>query len=72
MVQVSVYTHYGTALIRVGRLKLLPDPDSPDPNILLEPLDCVPDRVAITIKAQLLAGAKYGDVDHWHWQTENC
>jgi hypothetical protein len=70
MVQVLVYTQHGSKQIRVGRIQFLPDPDSQDVRIVLDPPGCVPDDVPRKIRSQLLAGAKYGNVDWWLWRKE--
>jgi hypothetical protein len=70
LIEVTVYTHYGESLVRVGRVKFIPAPTSPAVQVVLDPPGCVPDGVAILIKSQLLAGVNAGNVDWWYWQKD--
>ena len=57
-------------MIRIGAITLLPAPDASGRQVVLDPRNCVPDRVGLRIKEGLLAGADFGDVDWWHWRKE--
>ena len=70
MVRVTVYARHHSGLIRIGAITILPAPDASGRQVVLDPRNCVPDRVGLRIKAELLSGADFGDVDWWHWRKE--
>ena len=57
MVRVTVYARHHSGLIRIGAITILPAPDASGRQVVLDPRNCVPDRVGLRIKEGLLAGA---------------
>jgi hypothetical protein len=70
MVQITIYVRDPDGLTPVGTGQVLAAPGRHGANIVLNPPDCLPDSIALRIKADVIAGADAGVAAWWHWRKE--